>query len=144
MRPDKLILGALGATLVEHLRGEALANLPVLRMLTRPLEEIESEAQAWAGRLRAAGIPADVAVAAGPPGGGSLPDVEIPTMCVVLPGPSGRLLAALRSAATPVVARAQAGKVWLDPRTVDATEVDGLLAAVQGAWQSVHSPSAAE
>jgi L-seryl-tRNA(Ser) seleniumtransferase len=142
LRPDKLVLAALGATLVAHLRGEALTSVPVLRMLTRPLAEIEAEAREWASRLRAAGVPAEVLPATGPPGGGSLPGVELPTACVVLPGPSGRLLAALRAATPPVVARAQEGRVWLDPRTVEPEHAGPLVASVLTAWEAVHPTGA--
>jgi L-seryl-tRNA(Ser) seleniumtransferase len=138
LRPDKLVLAALGATLVSHLRGEAFASVPVLRMLTRPLDEIETQAREWASRLRAADIPAEVVHATGPPGGGSLPAVELPTACVVLPGPSGRLLTALRSTTPPVVARAEGGRVWLDPRTVEPEDAALLLASVLTAWAAVH------
>jgi L-seryl-tRNA(Ser) seleniumtransferase len=140
LRPDKLVLAALGATLAAHLRGEATTTVPVLQMLDRPLPDLDATARAWADRLRLAGIPAEIAGATGPPGGGSLPGVELPTVCVVLPGPSGRLLAALRSGTPAVVARAERGRVWLDPRTVAPEDAEELLTAVVAAWESVHSP----
>jgi hypothetical protein len=37
-----------------------------------------------------------------------------------------------------VIARAESGRVWLDPRTVQPAEADQLLAAVRAAWQAVH------
>jgi L-seryl-tRNA(Ser) seleniumtransferase len=138
VRPDKMVLAALGATLAAHLAGTAAEAVPVGRMLGRDPEAIEAEARAWAWTLRADGVPAEVASARSEAGGGSLPGTSLPTTCVVLPGPTGRLLAALRASEPPVIARAEAGRVWLDPRTVAQEEVAELLQAVRLAWAQVH------
>jgi hypothetical protein len=47
-------------------------------------------------------------------------------------------MAALRSGEPPIVARAESGRVWLDPRTVLPGEAPELLRAVMAAWQTVH------
>jgi L-seryl-tRNA(Ser) seleniumtransferase len=112
--------------------------VPVQGMLERDPEAIEAEARAWAWTLRGDGVPAEVAPARSEAGGGSLPGASLPTTCVTLPGPTGRLLAALRATEPPVVARAEAGRVWLDPRTVAQEEVAELLRAVRLAWAQVH------
>ena len=138
VRPDKMVLAALGATLAAHLAGTAEETVPVERMLARDPEAIEAEARAWAWTLRADGVPADVAPGRSEAGGGSLPGTSLATTCVTLPGPTGRLLAALRAVEPPVIARAEAGRVWLDPRTVAPDEVGDLLHAVRAAWERVH------
>ncbi|MEA2672509.1 MAG: L-seryl-tRNA(Ser) seleniumtransferase [Chloroflexota bacterium] len=138
VRPDKMVLAALGATLAAHLAGTAGETVPVQRMLGRDPEAIAAEAQTWASTLRAGGVPADVAAARSEAGGGSLPGTSLPTTCVTLPGPTGRLLAALRAAEPPVIARAESGRVWLDPRTVAPEEAADLLPAVRAAWERVH------
>ena len=138
LRPDKLVLAALCATLGEHLAGRAETTVPVTRMLARGAESLAPEAASWVSALRAEGVPAALAESASTAGGGSLPGSSLPTTCVVLPGPTGRLLAALRAADPPVVARADAGRVWLDPRTVAAADVADLLRAVASAWAAVH------
>jgi len=140
LRPDKMVVAALGATLADHLRGEAATTIPVARMLARDAAVLAEEARTWARTLRADGVPADCAKAASAPGGGSLPGTVLPTTCVVLPGPTGRLLAALRATDPPVVARAETGRVWLDPRTVLPEEVSDLLHCVRVAWEAVHGP----
>ncbi|HET9050085.1 MAG TPA: L-seryl-tRNA(Sec) selenium transferase, partial [Candidatus Dormibacteraeota bacterium] len=137
VRPDKLVIAALGATLAAWLRGDAEREVPVAAMLARDGAEIAVQASAWVERLRAAGVPAGVAEAESAPGGGSLPGQGLLTTCVVLPGPSGRLLAALREQAPPVIGRAESGRVWLDPRTVAPGEVDDLLRSVASAWAAV-------
>ena len=137
VRPDKLAIAALGATLAAWFRGDAAREVPVAAMLARDAGEIADEAARWVERLRAAGIDATVADAESAPGGGSLPGRGLPTTCVVLPGPTGSLLSALREQEPPVVARAEGGRVWLDPRTVAAGEVDALLGSVVAAWAAV-------
>jgi L-seryl-tRNA(Ser) seleniumtransferase len=138
VRPDKMVLAALGATLAAHLAGTAAEAVPVERMLRGDPEAIALEARRWASALQAAGVPAEVAPARSAAGGGSLPGTSLPTTCVVLPGPTGRLLAALRAAAPPVIARAETGRVWLDPRTVAREDAAELLDAVRDAWEGVH------
>ncbi|HEY0410109.1 MAG TPA: L-seryl-tRNA(Sec) selenium transferase, partial [Candidatus Dormibacteraeota bacterium] len=101
VRPDKMVLAALGATLAAHLAGTADETVPVQRMLGRDPEAIAAEARTWASTLRAGGVPADVAAARSEVGGGSLPGTSLPTTCVTLPGPTGRLLAALRATEPP-------------------------------------------
>lgn len=136
VRPDKLVIAALRATLGSWLRGAQADEVPVATMLARDAQELRDAAIAWADHLGAHGIPAGVAPADSAPGGGSLPGRELPTTCVTLPGPTGRLLDALRRGTPPVLARAEDGKVWLDPRTVAPDEVGELLDAVRAAWTS--------
>jgi len=138
VRPDRMALAALGATLAAHLRGDAATTVPVPWMLQRSAAELHDTATAWSDALRQHGVPADTAPADGAAGGGSLPGATLPTTCVVLPGPTGRLMAALRAQQPPVVARAEAGRVWLDPRAVLPDEADPLLASVRQAWGEVH------
>jgi L-seryl-tRNA(Ser) seleniumtransferase len=138
VRPDKMVLAALGATLAAHLAGSAGEAVPVQRMLGRDPDAIATEARTWVSTLRAAGVPADAVPARSEVGGGSLPGTSLPTTCVTLPGPTGRLLAALRAAEPPVIARAESGRVWLDPRTVAPEEAGDLLQAVRAAWEQVH------
>ena len=141
LRPDKLVVAALAATLGEHLAGTGPTTVPVPRMLARDPAEIAAEAAAWAWTLRADGGAAEVAGATSAAGGGALPQAGLATSCVVLPGPTGRLLAALRGGDPPVIARAEAGRVWLDPRAVGRDDVGDLLHAVRVAWEAVHGAS---
>jgi L-seryl-tRNA(Ser) seleniumtransferase len=141
VRPDKLVLAALGATLAAHLRGDAAQTVPVQWMLRRDAAELAQLAQRWCDALRADGIPAETASADSAAGGGSLPGATLPTTCLTLPGRTGSLLAALRAQQPPVVARAEHGRVWLDPRTVLPDEEGDLLDAVRAAWAALHSAS---
>src|SRR5439155_9096467 len=84
-RLDKMTLAALEATLRLYLHEErALGEVPVLRMLGTPAEELKRRAEGLAARLAAlpgvaqARAAEDVAFA----GGGSLPDQPLPTWVV--------------------------------------------------------------
>src|SRR6266511_2810354 len=51
IRPDKLTLAALGATLVHYLRGEAEREVPVWRMISASAESLQNRARSIANRL---------------------------------------------------------------------------------------------
>src|SRR5262249_2195860 len=86
-RLDKMTLAALEATLRLYLNPDkALADVPVLRLLGTPLEELRNRAEALARRLTAveglarAEAMEDVAYV----GGGSLPDQSLKTWVVAI------------------------------------------------------------
>jgi L-seryl-tRNA(Ser) seleniumtransferase len=130
LRVDKLTYAALEATLVEYLSGRATDTVPVARMLSLRVEDIEPRARALAEQLRARGWQADVIDGFSTIGGGSAPGVELPTKLVALRRDTGSpdaLEAALRSRRPPVIARIEEDRVVLDLRTVDPDE-DRILA----------------
>ena len=103
IRPDKLTLAALGATLVHYLRGEAEREVPVWRMISAPADSLAARARALAERLgrRAQAVETRSAV-----GGGSLPGQTQPSWAVAFETPApDRLAAALRHAEPPVIGR---------------------------------------
>jgi L-seryl-tRNA(Ser) seleniumtransferase len=130
LRLDKLQLAALEASL-RLLRDSGPAAIPVLRMLQASEEELAARAE----RLRAAiGEPARVGRSTSRPGGGTLPLVELEGPACELPVPDpDELLARLRAAAPPVIARVHEGVVLLDPRTIADDEVDAAAASVRAA-----------
>ena len=72
----------------------------------------------------------------GAPGGGSLADVALEgPVCAVEPGEVGAdaLLARMREAEPPVIARIVKGRVVLDPRTMTDADADAASAAVRAA-----------
>ena len=122
LRVDKLTYAALLATLEHYRRGEALANIPVWQMISRPLDEIEAAARDWAEACGGEVIKGESAV-----GGGSLPGATLPTWLVAIDAESPETLkAALRNADPPVIARIAGGRVLLDPRTVLAGQESDL------------------
>jgi L-seryl-tRNA(Ser) seleniumtransferase len=129
LRVDKLTYAALEATLVEYAAGRAAQTVPVARMLSMTVEEIETRASRLADQLRAAGWEADVIDGFSTIGGGSAPGVELPTKLVAL-GRAGQsadqIERALRASTPPVIARIVEDRVVLDLRTV-AEDEDAAL-----------------
>jgi L-seryl-tRNA(Ser) seleniumtransferase len=130
LRVDKLTYAALEATLIEYLSGRAAETVPVARMLTMNVDEIDARARSLAEKLRAAGWHADVVDGVSAIGGGSAPGVELPTRLIALSraGHSpDRLDEWLRARAPAIVARIENGRVVLDLRTVFPNQ-DALVA----------------
>jgi L-seryl-tRNA(Ser) seleniumtransferase len=133
MRPDKVTLAAVAATLGLYRAGLAETEVPVWRMIATPVEAL---------RVRAAGLAADLAGAAevdvvateATVGGGSLPGETMPSIGLAFAAPGAeRLLAALRRGSPPVIGRIEDGRVILDLRTVDPARDTELGAAIRAA-----------
>ena len=73
IRADKMCLAGLGATLSAYLTNKVYSEVPVWRMISRPLQELEEEADTWAARLQEQGIVAEAIAGESTVGGGSLP-----------------------------------------------------------------------
>ena len=132
LRLDKLQIAALEASLRLH-RDQGPAALPALAMIAAPEEELRARAEAMVATI---GSAAEVTRESGAPGGGSLADVALEgPVCAVDPGGAGpdALLARLREADPPVVARIVRGRVVLDPRTMSDEDADQAAAAVRSA-----------
>jgi L-seryl-tRNA(Ser) seleniumtransferase len=125
-RVDKVTLAGLEATLRHYLDPEeALREIPTLRMLASPLEELEARARSLAGSVAGHGVDAVAAPGVGVVGGGTYPGVELPgwTVRVRVAGMSPRELAhSLRTGTPSVVARVAENDVVLDVRTMDPGE----------------------
>ena len=115
VRADKTCLAGLAATLTHYVRDEAEREIPVVRMMSMPLAQVQGRAEAW----RAALGQGDVIESESTVGGGSLPEESIPTCVLALDVRSpDKFLKKLRDANPPVIARTENDKVLFDPRTV--------------------------
>jgi L-seryl-tRNA(Ser) seleniumtransferase len=131
MRPDKVTLGGVAATLALYRAGRAEAEIPVWRMIAAKTDTLQERAAALAGLV---GDRAEVVATEATVGGGSLPGETLPSFGIALAGRSAdRLLATLRRGRPPVVGRIEAGRVILDLRTVDPGLDAELTAAILGA-----------
>ena len=135
LRIDKLTLAALQATLKIHLAGRSLQEIPVLRQLTRPPDELETQANQLIRRVTATGAPLQLHARPGTAaiGGGSLPEAELPTRVVAVraPGLSAEELSRrLRIGRPHVVGRIEKDHVLLDMRTVLAGQQEPLARAL--------------
>ncbi|MGH9775722.1 MAG: L-seryl-tRNA(Sec) selenium transferase [Candidatus Acidiferrales bacterium] len=140
LRVDKLTIAALEATLGAYVRN-ALDEIPALRMIRLPLEEIEKRAAAFAARLKPR-LPENAEVEILPGfsviGGGSTPDQQLLTRLVAISSHKSsvqEIEARLRrpEAGPPVIARIEEGRLVLDLRTVFPEEEDSLAAALLSA-----------
>jgi len=134
LRPDKLTIAALLATLETYRDGNAETELPVWRMIAAAPRSIAARARALVAGLSAAGIPAETIEVRSTVGGGSLPEETQPSFAVAIGGaPATRLAQALRSADPPVIARIVEERVALDLRSVLPEDDEVLARAVTGA-----------
>lgn len=130
VRPDKLCLAALTATLLHYVRGEALAEVPVWRMIAAPLDALGEKARAWADEL--AGLDVEVIDAQSVVGGGSLPGESLPTRALAIRVDAPDEAAArLRTCDPPVITRREDDRLIVDPRTVLPRDEADLLAGLR-------------
>jgi L-seryl-tRNA(Ser) seleniumtransferase len=130
VRMDKASIAALNATLLAYVKGDAVATIPVWRMIAMPLASIRRRARRWA---REAGPAASVVPGQSMIGGGSLPEESLATALVALASDSGvdGLAKLLREHDPPVVGRIEHDRVLLDPRTVDLRDDATVVLALK-------------
>ena len=135
LRPDKMTVAGLQATLWSHLTGRAADEIPVIRAIARPLEAIEAAAQQLVEDLNPrSGWRVDIVPETSRIGGGAAPGAGLPTYCVALcrTGKSAdEIRRNLLACSPPVVARIVEDRVLLDLRTVTEDEEGELTAALQ-------------
>jgi L-seryl-tRNA(Ser) seleniumtransferase len=132
MRPDKVTLAGVAATLALYRSGRAVAAIPIWRQIAAPGDVLERRAEALAERVGGRVVAVESTV-----GGGSLPGETLPSFGLALDGPPDRLLAALRRGSPCVVGRIADGSVVLDLRTVEPEHDDDLATAVERATEIV-------
>lgn len=132
LRPCKLTLAALQATLAQHLDGQATQAVPVLRMLAEDIASLDRRAAAivelagepGGARLRIVDLESRV-------GGGAAPERAVPSRGIEIRSErhsAEEIAARMLSSTRPVVARTNEGRVLIDLRTVLPAE-DGAVAA---------------
>ncbi|HKS79916.1 MAG TPA: L-seryl-tRNA(Sec) selenium transferase [Candidatus Acidoferrales bacterium] len=148
LRVDKLTIAALEAALQSYQRG-AFDEIPALRMIRLPADEIDRRAAHFAGHLRSA-LPKDASIEVRPGfsviGGGSTPDQQLPTHLIAISCPhhsAATLEERLRKPSrgsrgangiVPVIARIENDCLVLDLRTVFHDEEPALAAALSAAF----------
>jgi L-seryl-tRNA(Ser) seleniumtransferase len=131
LRIDKIRLAAIEATLRLYRDPDRLAErLPTLRMMARPLSDIEAAVSRLLPALAAAagpGFAADAIACTSQIGSGSLPSEVIPSAGIALRPTSGRgkgraltaLATALRTLDQPVIGRIENDALLLDLRCLE-------------------------
>jgi len=140
LRVDKVTLAGLEATLrLYRDPPRALREIPTLRMLRESPRVLRTRAEELVARLASGGVVGCSAQPhAGAVGGGTYPEVALPSWAVVLPEGAGAeaLAELLRLGDPPVVGRIEGGRVLLDMRTVAREEEDALVGCIEAAWKA--------
>lgn len=136
LRVDKLTLAALAATLRLHRDPQKAENhIPLMQLLTTPVENLKNRAERLAPQLAAC-----EAVASAEPvedsaylGGGSVPYQRLATWCIALQPAHGtldRLAADLRSGTPSIVGRISNERLLIDLRSVMPRQDQQIVEAV--------------
>ncbi len=136
LRVDGATLAALEATLGLHLDpAQAMARIPVLRMIAERASEVEGRAQSVVRGLPSGGEwQVEVVRMEGRIGGGTFPEHPVPSAGIRFQGGDVEHLArALRGGTPPVVGRVAKDALLLDLRTVLPDELPLLEKALQAA-----------
>ncbi len=129
IRADKMTIAALEMTLRLY-REKRYEAIPVLKMLTQ--EEKTLKRKAYKLRRKLKKIPSlkvSVVKDTAKPGGGSLPDLELPTYCVAVKVNSmsaEELSKRLRNAEPPVIGRIKKETLLLDTRTLFEEDIEKI------------------
>ena len=125
LRIDKFTAATLELVLQEYLSEEkAVQNIPVLRMITKPLEEVTKEARSLSRILSLAKLPAKINLqpCESQIGGGSLPLERIPSMAVAIRPEKisvAEMEERMRHLPVPVIPRTVNDTILLDVRTIE-------------------------
>ncbi len=137
LRPDKVTLAALEATLRLYREGEkAFEKIPTLRMISEPVEKVRRRARRLLRRLGSdtrRRLGTAIVPSAAQVGGGALPLQEIPSFALALgtaARPAHRLEEEIRKLSTPVIGRILDNRLLLDMRTVEESEIGPLAASL--------------
>jgi len=122
LRADKLTLAALEGTLSLAFTPETRNQIPVLRMLGEPLEQVRARAERLAEL-----VGGEVEETVARVGGGALPLAELPSAACAV---EESLAESLRRSDPPVIAVVRDGRTLLDCRTLTDAEIDEVAAAV--------------
>ena len=130
LRIDKLTLAALESTLRLYRDEDKAARIiPTLRMIMLPLDEIQKRAQQLADALKKSGdarLHIQLIERSSKTGGGALPLMELPSLCVgiQIKGISPNALEkSMRSNDPPIIGRIEDDLFVMDPRTIQKDEL---------------------
>lgn len=125
LRVDKFTIAMLDAVLCEYLNEESvIENVPILKNLTRKVEEVRVEAEELYTLLKDSNVLMNIEIveSTAQAGGGSMPLLEIPSYAIAIFPKNmsvSELEKSLRSLETPIIGRTSHDKFLLDLRTLN-------------------------
>jgi L-seryl-tRNA(Ser) seleniumtransferase len=134
VRADKTCLVGVSATLRHYLAGDAIAKVPILRMLSASLAELDRRANWLAEQLGALEMCAEVIVTDSSTGGGSLPGQRLESRAVAIQTTKTQvddLARSLRTGDPGIFGRIDNDRLVLDLRSVLPEQDESLLGAIQ-------------
>jgi L-seryl-tRNA(Ser) seleniumtransferase len=136
VRPDKMTLAALAATLAEWIRNGPL-DLPIYRLASAKPAELRRRAEAIVASVPAAELDLEVRASRSVFGGGTTPEQSFPSVAIRVLSThfsAAALHLRLRAGAPPIIGRIEDGALWLDLTTVFPDEDDGIIEALRKVW----------
>ena len=129
-RVDKLTLAALEATLALY-RDPARARreIPVLAQLSVSVEALRARAEMLVAAMNAPRV--SIVDTEASVGGGAFPTATIRSVGIAIADDTDRIEAQLRRNDPPIIARASAGRLILDLRTIDAQDDSTVTTALR-------------
>jgi len=138
VRPSKLTIAALEGTLASYLAGRAWEEIPVLRMISAPVDSLRERAEAIAAAVTCAPLQAEAVSDTAYCGGAILPDRQLATWGVRLTSPRYDVEALYdRLAGFGVIGRRTKDAALVDLRSV-LPEDDRAVTAALGAVAHYH------
>lgn len=128
LRPGGLVLRSLQDTALTYLDKRAATDIGFWRMIDRSMAQLRTDAERIVAEL--GDDRASVAEMDALPGAGSAPGISMRSVGLAVEGDH---LAALRSHATPIIARSRDDRTFLDLRAVDPSDHDVIVAALTAA-----------
>ncbi|MDM5225721.1 L-seryl-tRNA(Sec) selenium transferase [Cytobacillus sp. NJ13] len=137
LRVDKMTIAALEGTLIDYLKGEeGLKNIPVVHDVLTTSDELETRTAHFLHRLQAAAKDYECSMreSTGQVGGGTMPDVELPSWIAVLKHrrySAEQIGRQLRINCSPsIIVRIHKEEILIDLRAVTANEEEIIIKAL--------------
>lgn len=142
LRPGKMTLAALQATLCSYMEEREKEDIPTIAMLSQSPEELREKAEKLCRILVERGVDADVAHEEDVIGGGSVPGQMLPSFAasVTPTGCNATALAEhLRCCKKPIIARIEREKLLLCVRTIRTEDIDYVAQRTAETLQGLHN-----
>lgn len=141
LRVDKITLAALEGTLRIYLdEDKAVERIPTLRMIAMPADTVEVKARELSEKLKSVikvqSLEISVVPSKARTGGGSLPEVDIPSWAVSIKHqnlPPQVIEEFLRLSDPPIIARIEEDRLIIDARTLQEGD-DDIIATALSKW----------